>query len=434
MVLIYTHKLTPRLIYIFKTVFTDILQVNVGFTNDVAEFEKSEGIKINYSSSKLNSGIFFQSSKLLFENHLEKQDITIFKFYSYPCFYPVEQSSEFPFDPFAASFYLMSRYEEYLSHKKDEHGRFLASESLAFKHNFLTVPLVNIWINTIAKRIEMLYPNFKFPKRDFQYQSTIDIDNAYAYKHKGFLRTTGALIKALLKGDNFSDRLKTIVGNKKDPYDTFVYQSTIHKRYDISPIYFFLLGDYGKNDKNISVKNKTFQSLIKSVSANNSIGIHPSYASNSFTEKIKIEKERLETISQKEMTKSRQHYLKLSLPKTYRNLIDNDLLEDHTMGYAELPGFRASICSPYFFYDLEKEHETNLKIFPFTVMEATFQYYKKNTPEKALEQILALMQIVKEVNGTFISVWHNESLSDEGIWKGWKIVYEKMLKESQNKI
>jgi len=434
MILVYSHKLTPRLKYIFKTIFTDILKTDIRFTGNIKEFENSEEIKINYSSSKLNSGIFFQPSTILFETEIKQQNISIIEFEGNPSLFPVSDESEFPFDPFAASFYLLSRYEEYLPHKKDEHGRFLASESLAYQNNFLDNPIINFWINEIAKKIESYYPNFKFPKRDFQFISTIDIDNAYAYKHKGFIRTFGALAKALLKEDDFSNRLKVIFGNSKDPYDTFSYQTTVHKKHNISPIYFFLLGDYAANDKNISAKNKTFQALIKSISSNNKIGIHPSYASNNNTEKITKEKNRLHNLSQKEIMRSRQHYLKLNLPHTYRNLINNKIREDHTMGFAEESGFRASICSPYYFYDLEKEEETTLQLFPFTVMEATFQYYKKTTPEKALERILKLMQKVKDVDGTFISVWHNESLSDEGIWKGWKIIYEKMLKESFNKI
>ncbi|NQX96970.1 MAG: hypothetical protein HRT73_03700, partial [Flavobacteriales bacterium] len=329
--------------------------------------------------------------------------------------------------------YLVSRYEEYLPHKKDEHDRFLASEGLAFQNSFLEIPLANIWINNLANKIESHFQNFKFEKKEFQFISTIDIDNAYAYKHKGFIRTVGILAKSLLKGTDFSKKIKVIFGNDNDPYNTFDYQFKIHKKYNTSPIYFFLLGDYAANDKNISAKNTTFQTLIKSISDNNRIGIHPSYASNNNIGKITKEKNRLQTISQKEVRRSRQHYLKLNLPHTYRNLINNGITEDHTMGYAEQSGFRASICSPYYFYDLEKEEETTLLLFPFTTMEATFQYYLKSTPEEAIKHINKLMQKVKEVNGTFISVWHNESLSDEGIWKGWKIVYEKMLKESFNK-
>ncbi|MBL4592813.1 MAG: polysaccharide deacetylase family protein [Flavobacteriales bacterium] len=433
MILIYSHKLTPRLRYIFKTIFIDVLQTQISFTDNAEEFEKSESVKINYSTSKLNSGLFFQSSSILFETGIKEQNINVFEFEEHQCFFSVGNDSEFSFDPFAASFYLISRYEEYLPHIKDNHERFLASESLAFQNKFLDKPLVNNWINEIAKRIENQSPEFRFPKRDFQFISTIDIDNAYAYKHKGFIRILGGLVKSLFKENNFNNRLKVIFGKKLDPYDTFNYQFEVHKKYNISPIYFFLLGDYGLNDKNIPVKNKTFQSLIKSISDYSEVGIHPSYASNNNIETLSKEIKRLQAITHRNVVKSRQHFLKLNLPNTYRNLIDNDIESDYTMGYAEQNGFRASICSPYYFYDLDTEVKTKLKIYPFTVMEATYQYYEHSTPEEAINYITELMTTVKEVNGTFISVWHNESLSDEGIWKGWKIVYEKMLKESLNK-
>jgi len=426
LILIYSHKLTNRLRYIFKTVFTDVLKTEINFTNDIEAFKKSDSVKINYSPTKLDSGIFFQSSTILFETGINEQEINVFEYEENKCFYPVGRDSEFPFDPFAASFYLISRYEEYLPHIKDNHDRFLASESLAFQHNFLDVPIVNIWINEIKKSVETHYSNFKFNEQNFDFISTIDIDNAYAYKHKGFIRMLGGLVKSFKDG-SFTKRLNIIFGKEQDPYDTFKYQKKIHKQYNISPIYFFLLGDYGLNDKNIPVNNKDFQSLIKSIADYCEVGIHPSYASNKDIKTLTKEIKRLQGITHRNTTKSRQHFLKLNIPSTFRNLIDNDITADYTMGYAEKSGFRASICSPYYFYDLDVERVTKLQIIPFAVMEATYQYYTKSTPDEAIQQITTLINKVKEVNGTFISVWHNESLCDEGIWKGWKIVYEKML-------
>ncbi len=429
MILIYSHKLTNRLKYAFKTIFTDVLKVVIEFTNNIDEFEKYEGVKINYSATKLNTGLFFQSSSILFETGITEQSINIFEYEGYKCFFSVGKDSAFPFDPFAASFYLISRYEEYLPHIKDEHERFVALESLAYQNNFLETPLVNIWVNQIAEQIENSYPNFNFPERKFEFISTIDIDNAYAYKNKGIIRTSGGLLKGIKEG-SFTDRVKVLSGSKFDPYDTFNYQKEIHQQYGISPIYFFLLGDYGVNDKNIPIKNKEFQSLIKSLADYYPIGIHPSYNSNKDINQLSKEIKRLQEITHRNTTKSRQHFLKLILPDTYRNLLENDIKEDYTLGYAEKSGFRASICSPYYFYDLDMEVSTNLKIVPFTVMEATYQYYQNCSPDEALQQIKNLMQKVKDVKGTFVSVWHNESLSDEGIWKGWKKVYELMLEEA----
>ncbi|TXB65211.1 hypothetical protein FRY74_07240 [Vicingus serpentipes] len=432
MILVYSHKLTQRLKYVFNVIFKDILKTELTFTSNIEEFEDSDLPKINYSTQKLNSGLYFQSSQFLFETGIKEQNITINTYKDYPCFFSVGKDSTFPFDVFAASFYLVSRYEEYLPQIRDHHDRFTAKESLAFQNGFLKIPLVNIWANYIGSSITESFPDLKFPELKFKYTSSIDIDNAFAYKHKGFLRIVGGLLKSFLKGNDFKERLNVLLKKEQDPYDTFTYQFEIHKKHNVKPIYFFLLGDYALNDKNIPVKNKSFQSLIKSISDYYEVGIHPSYSSNNDVNILTKEINRLQSITHRNINKSRQHFLKLSLPYTYRNLIDNDITHDYTMGYSGQAGFRASICSPYKFYDLDNESPTDLTIHPFAVMEATYKYYLEKKPEEALKDILELMNSVKNVNGTFISVWHNESLSNNGIWNGWRMVYEEMLKEATN--
>lgn len=427
MILVYSHKITNRIKYSFKLIFTDVLESEVTFTDNKDEFEKSTFPKINYSHHKTETGIFFKPSSLLFETGIKEQEIDVFEHNQNKCFFRVSNESAMPFDAFAASFYLVTRYEEYLPQIRDQFDRFTAVESLAFQQKFLKKPLINIWANEIAAIVKAHYPQLVFPEKKFKYISTIDIDNAYAYKHKGLLRITAGMLKAIVKGNDFGKRVKVLLNLAHDPYDTFKEQFEIHQKYHIKPIYFFLLGDYGFNDKNISVKNRKFQSLIKSIADYYEVGIHPSYASNSDVVILTKEINRLKNIMHRDVTKSRQHFLKLTLPETYRNLIDNDITHDFTMGYSGQPGFRASICSPFYFYDLDTETATNLQIIPFAVMEATFKYYLKSSPEEANKEIHELLEAVKSVNGTFVSVWHNESLSDEGNWEGWKEVYLKLL-------
>ena len=101
--------------------------------------------------------------------------------------------------------------------------------------------------------------------------------------------------------------------------------------------------------------------------------------------------------------------------------------DDYTMGYAAHLGFRASICTPFYFYDLEVESSTKLKVHPFSVMDATLKYYIKSQPNEALSKIQLIIDEVKNVNGHFISLWHNETWSDYKEWKGWIHLYEQML-------
>jgi hypothetical protein len=206
-----------------------------------------------------------------------------------------------------------------------------------------------------------------FPEKKYSFVSTIDIDNAYAYREKGFIRTLGGFARAAVKINfsEISERMRVLLGMEKDPYDTYDYQLEIHQKHHTKVIYFFLLGDYGINDKNLPPDSLSFQSLIKRLADHAAVGIHPSF--NSFGRERQLKKEigRLSGILHCEITKSRQHFLRLRLPETYRSLIELDIKEDYTMGYASRPGFRAGICSPFNFYDLDQEKETPLRIFPF---------------------------------------------------------------------
>ncbi len=206
----------------------------------------------------------------------------------------------------------------------------------------------------------------------------------------------------------------------------------MQKEYNLKVIYFILLADYGLNDKNISFTKRKFQLLIKRLADYASIGIHPSYGSNTNFAKLPKEIKRLEGITKREVTKSRQHFLKLTLPETYNQLVDCGIRDDYTMGFASAIGFRASICSAYTFYNLDTETILPIKIHPFAVMDATLLYYLKLSPEQSLTQISALIEEVKNVNGTFISLWHNDTFSNYKQWEGWESVYKEMIKVAKS--
>jgi hypothetical protein len=220
---------------------------------------------------------------------------------------------------------------------------------------------------------------------------------------------------------------------KKDPFDTFQFIVELHKKQNIKCVFFILLGDYGLNDKNIPSNNKNFRSVIKHLADYARIGIHPSYGSNTKEGQLKKEIGRLTEILHREVVHSRQHFLKLNLPQTYNRLIEEDIEHDYTMGYASLTGFRASICSPFPWYNLEDEMITKLVLHPFAFMEGTFKFYQTKTKSQIMEEIHHYIHAVKAVKGELISIWHNDALSDLKEWHGWRAIYEDMISTIKEK-
>ncbi|MEE9408764.1 MAG: polysaccharide deacetylase family protein [Polaribacter sp.] len=430
MILVYTHKITPRVRYIFKHILTRILLIPVDFTSKVEEFVAYNGPKLTYTKTPLGNEFFIKSNDLLFEQGVSDLEINIQKWDTVPCFFITGPKSAIPFDIFAASFYLISRYEEYLPHVKDIHGRYTAEQSLAYKKRFLEKPVVDIWTYKLLAALKEKFPDYEYKNRSYEFISTVDIDNAFAYKHKSLVRSVGGFFNDLFKFRllNVWNRFAVVFKIKKDPFNTFDKILDVKKRYDIKTIFFFLVGDYTTFDTNVSASKNKYRLLIKEMVDYARVGLHPSYFTMQNATLLKKEKERLQEITNMPVTRSRQHFLRFSLPETYQNLIDLEVAEDFSMGYASNVGFRASTCTPFYFYDLDFEIQTPLKVFPFALMDTTLNDYMKLTPKQSLGRIRDLKNEVKAVNGTFITLFHNETLSDYLRWKGWKRLYESMIK------
>jgi hypothetical protein len=424
MIYIYSTELTNRMDFVFRLIFETILDEKIEFFQDEAIYTSKSGIKINYSNNQHLDGLQLRPYSLLFEKHLQIQSIEVFEWDSLKAFFAVENSF-LPFDLFAASFYLVTRFEEYLPGKKDRHHRYLSRNSLACQHHFLEKPLVNCWAWKMASIIEEQNEGFIFKKSKFSYIPTFDIDNAWAFKNKGILHNSAAAFRDLFTGHlkSVSKRLSVVFSLNKDPYDTYDYIKNFIKTNNLRPKIFILINKKGKHDRSLSFKNKSFRRLINSISKWGEIGIHPSYDSDKGEKQLTKEIKRLSSIIGKDVKASRQHFLKISFPKTYRRLIENGIEEDYSLGYASRPGFRASICTPYHFFDILDNKTTSLTIVPFQVMDGTFLEYRNMSPVDSLRKIKTLMNETAAVGGTFVSLWHNESLSDEGRWKGWKQVY-----------
>lgn len=435
MLLIYVPQISPRIRYTLKIVFDTFLKVKeYQLVTNAVDFINYEGPKFSYGEKALGDELFFKAHGLLTQKGIKEQSISISEHLGETVIFPLANSA-LPYDPFAATFYFLSRYEEYLPHLRDEHDRFTISQSLAYQYGFYQKAIVDRWLIQLKNLLIERFPSIEFEARKYAYIFTYDIDNAYAYKQKGVLRTLGGLAKHLYKVEfkKLLRQLLVLINKRKDPFDTYNYQLNLQRKYGYRPIYFFLLGDYGLNDKNLSHENRHFQSLIKSIADYAEVGIHPSYGSNKNGDKVRREIKRLERIIKRDVTKSRQHFLKMTFPETYRRLFESDIREDYTMGFASDVGFRAGTATPYNFYDIDEELEYNLTVIPFQVMESSLKYYLKLSPNQASQKIATMIDEVKAVEGTFVSLWHNESLSNEEEWEGWREVYEQMIEYAMNK-
>lgn len=425
MILILVDYITERQIFTFDFIFKRNKNA-YKLTNDLEQFLAFEGDKFNYSVREVDHVLQFPPAAILFEEDIKidiEKNMTRFKWSGTEIiqFYKVP-------DPFASVFYLLSDYTNYLPKKRDEHNRAISKHSLSASFDWLEKCKTDEWTVLLLTYLSKKGFSIVLPSNQTNLLLTFDIDNTFAYRLKDGARGKLATLKDYLRLDKkrIAERKEVRAKQCKDPYDTFDYMRALAER-ELEVKLFYLVGDFTKYDRNISVKDARHQRHIYQTAQNLSVGLHPSYKSNANRSQLKEEKKRLETIVKKDIHFSRQHFLKLNIPNTYRDLIQLGFTDDYSSGYADAVGFRLGTSNAIPFFDLLRNEITNLTLHPFAYMDGTLNQYLGLSIEDAIHKMKALYDEVSKYGGDFISIWHNETIGDYGIWKGWRTVLDAMI-------
>jgi hypothetical protein len=408
-----------------------MLGVQVRMTTSADDFSRYPGPKIVYGQAPQKDELFLFADGLLDNAAITPVQVKHGIHEGLPVLFKTSHpASCLPFDIFAAAFYMVSRYEEYLPFNGDRYGRFPASESIATKGKFLEIPVVHGWVELLMLELLREFPGMKFRPPSYKFIPTIDIDHAWCYLGRPLFRTLGGFGRSLLKGHprEMILRFLTLSGLMIDPFDNYQFLAEIHQKQGSQLIYFILNADYGGDDNNVSVSSARFHELIRELNRSGRVGIHPSLASAEDNSLLQNEISGLSSVLNNKIDFSRQHFLRFSFPETFNALIGAGISHDFSMGYASHPGFRAGIAFPFPFFDLTSNKVTPLTIHPVTMMDVTFKDYLRLNGQQSLEIMSGLIHKVKSVNGELVTIWHNESLGDHGRWHGWTDIYKEMVK------
>ncbi len=432
--LLYSPEISPRLRYIASHLINGMLGAGIEFSSDREAAILAERPLINYSPDPVPAAFNILPAGLLNENRISPWPVDVETCGGIPVIFRSPRGGDAGFDILAASFYMLSRYEEYLPFEKDIHGRFPVSQSLAGRHGLAGEPLVELWAKELKEGILKKFPRAVFPERQFRFIPTIDIDVPWAYLNRNLRRTAGGFARSVLRGDlkEVRSRLRVLLNFDEDPFDAWQLMEKIHESAGLSPVFFFSAGTYSRFDKSPPLTNQQYRQLIKEIAGRHATGIHPSYYSAGDGNLMHREISLFREVSGIPVCRSRQHYLRLEIPGTYRLLIENGITDDYTMGWAEAPGFRAGTCTPFMFYDLGREQATTLRIWPFQLMDGTFRDYMEVDPRQASIIATDIVNKVRDAGGTLITLWHNESLTETGRWKNWKKLYLDIISASEN--
>jgi len=336
-------------------------------------------------------------------------------------------------DIFARSFFMLTRWEEYVNKNRDSHNRFPATESLAYKQGFLDRPIVNEELEKLKKRLLELDGSLKFKKREFEFILTHDVDIAYKYGNK--ISMLKELVIDLVKRKsiklffyNLNIQIKYLLKLEKDPFDTYDYLMDLSEKVGVKSYFFLHSSSDTKQDINNDKYIKKIVDKIKK--RGHFLGYHPAYNAYNHLKLFIQDKEKIEDIIEDKLTFGRAHFLRFEVPTTWQ-IWENAKMEwDSSLSYADREGFRCGICYPYSVFNILTRKKLNLKERPLIVMEGSFTTYQPNIKPEDMEiKIKKLIDEVKKYNGEFVFLWHNSNFN--GAWgNNFGYLYNKVLNEN----
>jgi len=336
-------------------------------------------------------------------------------------------------DVIASSFFMLSRWEEYVNKTRDLHLRFPATESLAYKKNFIDRPVVNEYVELLWSMFKHLGIQQKRKPREFQLYLTHDVDHIEYWKKP--TKVLRAIAKDLIRKLDVISALKHMheyyqvkQNMKKDPYDTFDELMDLSESINVQSRFYFMSGGTTRYDNYYSIAEPKAKKIIDEIKKRGHIiGFHPSYNTYNNHEQWSKEKVLLENVLEDEIAEGRQHFLRFEVPKTWQIWNDHHMVMDTTLSYADREGFRCGTCYEYSVFNILTRKKLRLKENPLIVMEGSFYTYQKSSPEYMNNKIKQLIKIVERYKGNFVLLWHNSSFNI-GEWKNYQHIYSQILK------
>lgn len=336
-----------------------------------------------------------------------------------------EQGATVHYDILGLTYWMLTRLEEIGRTDLDEHQRFPAMSSHAYRHDYIERPIVDEWLIILGQVIERIWPSLELKRHEFSIKVSHDVDSPSQYAFKSWTTISRIMAGNLLKRHDLKGffnapyvKLATRYQlNPADPFNTFDWLMSVSEANDLQSAFYFICGRTNPTfDGSYELEDPVIRNLMRRIhERGHEIGLHPSYGTFQEPALIKQEAERLKRVCAEEgieqtMWGGRMHYLRWEQPKTMQAWESARMTYDSTLGYADRPGFRCGSCHEYPAFDPVLKEPLNLKVRPLVIMECSVidaRYLGLGISESAEEKINSIKGNCRLVKGCFSLLWHN---------------------------
>lgn len=316
----------------------------------------------------------------------------------------------------ASAYFLLSRWEEVIDDRRDEHKRSQGIHSMAFKYHFLQRPIVNEYVDLLWTVLTKAGYNGTRKKHNYKYVITHDMDQPYQWPdwYTGIKHLGGDILKRrdlTMAKNNLNSFYKTMALGAVDPFDHHQYLLDVAEKNGYQAHFNFIISRKSKYDQALSIDDPRLKSLIDRIeSAGHIIGYHPGYHVYINQQRFNAELALLQGLVKQDIISGRQHFLRFKISDTWRLWDQAGMQWESSMGYSDIPGFRCGTCYTYTVFDCIERKKLKVKEKPLILMDATLVYYQKSWNPHSL---YALKNECKKHGGEWVSIWHNDLVKNE---------------------
>ena len=323
-------------------------------------------------------------------------------------------------DIFSSCFFMLTRWEEYVNKNRDFHDRFPATESLAFKQDFLDIPIVNEHVEILKNTLLELDSTLLFKKHVSKTYISCDVDQPFDCSVENLINLIRASAGDIFKRKSikvFVKRVARYIFNKFGNYRydenyTFDWYMDACEKVGLKAAFYFIPSSVEFQNGCYELQDKKIQRLIKYIdNRGHEIGVHGSYQTYQDKEKTKIQKNILDdtldnlNISQ-QVVGNRQHYLRWDSAVTPSVLEYAGFEYDTTGSYADKSGFRYGVCYEFSMFDFLSRYngsDTQISIvnacnlrtihFPMSPKPTTHTFFPVNVSPHGLIHSLLITEV-----------------------------------------
>jgi hypothetical protein len=330
-----------------------------------------------------------------------------------------------PIDIFGSCFFMLTRYEEIVQPVEDEHSRYPASASLAYKEGFLDRPIVDEYVEILWAAMKLLWPNLTRYERIGAIKVSCDVDRPFDPSLRSVGVVSRIVLGDVLRRRDVSAALRRIRrygafrrgDHSNDPFHKFTWYMAVCEAAGLGAAFYFIPARSDpRMDCHYEIEDPDILALIRDVHlAGHEVGTHGSY--NTFRDQLQIQLERQRLVSAAalvgnniEISGNRQHYLRWDSRVTPDYLDGVGYGYDTTGSFADMPGFRYGTSKPFSMWSWIRSEALRIQERPLVVMECSViddAYLGLGYGAESFDLMNRLKSRSMQFGGDFTLLWHN---------------------------